>query len=83
MLAFPGCSPCGGTRFLGWIKVHFTAKHRKYEGNEKIEDRIRLYYDVLTKVFAHIASINAEELTPTLQIDKTGRVLIILYPQRQ
>lgn len=38
---------------------------------------------MLTKVFAHIASINAEELTPTLQIDKTGRVLIILYPQRQ
>lgn len=82
MLAFPGCSPRGETPFLGWIKVDFTIKRRKYDGNEKIGDRIRYFLRRSFKgLRPHVASIKAEELTPTHQKDRTGRVLITLYPE--
>lgn len=48
-VSLPGCSRCGEVHFPGWIKVYFTIKHRKYDGNEKIEDRIRLVYGALKK----------------------------------
>lgn len=40
-------------------------KAEKYSGNEKKEDRIRLFYSPLTKAYTHMASVNAEELTLT------------------
>lgn len=65
MLAFPRRAPTGEVSFLGWMKAYFPTKHRKYDGNEKTEHRITCFYGALTKVSAHVASINAEELTAT------------------
>lgn len=56
-----------------WMQGYFTSKSRKYNTNEKIEDRTRLFYSALPKVVTHVTSINAKL---TLEIDNRGKGLI-------